>query len=90
MLMTPSEAEAVCKAYNEFCDKRNRDEWERARTLACIVVQPHVRRKLTPSSLLTFPWDNEHKHTAEIASKEDDRMQFAETLRKARACGAIK
>lgn len=90
MMMTPTEAEAVCKAYNEQAEQQSRDAWNRMRLLACITVQPHTKKKMKPKELLSFPWDEDEKPKAEIVSKEEDRRQFEETLKKARLCGAIE
>lgn len=38
-------------------EAQNRDAWERARTIAAIIIQPHVKKKLSPKQLLPMPWD---------------------------------
>lgn len=50
---------AVYKAYAEQRDTDFRNEWQRMRLLATIVIQPHLdkRHKITPEKLLPFPWD---------------------------------
>jgi len=50
---------AVYKAYAEQRDTDFKDNWQRMRLLASIVIQPHLakNRKLTPEKLLPFPWD---------------------------------
>lgn len=48
---------ACCKAYNERRTAEMRGDWERMRMLATIVVQPHVKGKLTPQKLLPLPWE---------------------------------
>lgn len=50
---------AVYKAYAEQRDADFKDNWQRMRLLASIVIQPHLakNRKLTPEKLLPFPWD---------------------------------
>ncbi len=30
---------------------------ERARTIAAIIIQPHVKKNITPKQLLPLPWD---------------------------------
>lgn len=56
-MLTPKECEAVCAAYNETEETNRRDAWERMRLLACISIQPHVKKKLSPKGLLPLPWD---------------------------------
>lgn len=55
--MTMPEFEAVAEAHREHNESLMRDEWERMRLLACITIQPHCRKKLTPKGLLALPWD---------------------------------
>lgn len=65
---------AVWKAYAEQRDTNYKDEWQRMRLLATIVIQPHLAkgRKVTPEKLLPFPWDHEK------AKKEAPKMSAAQ------------
>lgn len=60
---------AVYKAYAEQRDADFKDEWQRMRLLATIVIQPHLakNKKITPEKLLPFPWDKT------ITRKRDDK-----------------
>ena len=40
---------------------QNHEAWERARTIAAIIIQPHVKKRITPKQLLPLPWDKKHK-----------------------------
>ena len=59
---TFGEFESICKAWREMTEGQNRDAWERARTVAAIVIQPHLKKgsKITPRQLLPLPWDNKN------------------------------
>jgi hypothetical protein len=46
--------------YKEI-EEREKAEWERTRWLAAIVVNPHVKKRLTPKDLATFPWEKKEK-----------------------------
>lgn len=61
---------AVYKAYAEQRDAQYKDEWQRMRLLATIVIQPHLakNKKITPEKLLPFPWDK--KTVAREAKRE--------------------
>lgn len=76
---TPDELEAVFRAYRESREEQQREEWERMR-IAAIGIQPHVRRKITPQTLLPLPWDNkkaaDKEPTADIMSPEERRLRF--------------
>lgn len=74
---------AVYKAYAEQRDTDFKDEWQRMRLLAAIVIQPHLakNRKITPEKLLPFPWDK--KRTKRSNDKpeltpEQQRKRMAE------------
>lgn len=60
-----------------------RNDWERARTIAAIIIQPHVKKKITPKQLLPLPWDKEHKPDVKNTPKltaEEQRRRFEELV----------
>ena len=58
------------------------DAWERMRLLATIVIQPHVKGKVSPQKLLPFDWEKTKKKAPRVSvSKEEDKNRF-ETLAK--------
>ncbi len=60
---------------------QNRDAWERARTIAAIVIQPHVKKKITPKQLLPLPWDKKKINDQSEAPKltaEEQQKRFEE------------
>ena len=54
---TFGEFESICRAWREMTELREREAWERMRTLGAVSIQPHVRKRLTPRQLLPMPWD---------------------------------
>ena len=78
---------AVYKAYAEQRDTDFKDNWQRMRLLAAIVIQPHLdrRHKVTPEKLLPFPWDKAKaqakKKRAEI-TPEQQRRRMEDLVRK--------
>ena len=78
---------AVYKAYAEQRDTDFKDNWQRMRLLAAIVIQPHLdkRHKITPEKLLPFPWDKTKaavmKKRSDIAP-EQQRRRMEELVRK--------
>lgn len=52
-----------------------RDSWERMRMLATIIIQPHIKGKMTPGKLLPFPWEK-HKTEAPQVSAAEARKRF--------------
>lgn len=57
----PDEFAAACEAYTRQRQADDREQWDRMRILATISIQPHIRRRITPESLLPFPWDRPKK-----------------------------
>ena len=78
---TFGEFESICKAWREMTEGQNRDAWERARTIAAIVIQPHVKKKITPKQLLPLPWDKKKINDQSEAPKltaEEQQKRFEE------------
>ena len=82
--LTPDEFRAVCEQRRRCEEERLHDRWERMRLLATIVVQPSLRRKMTPKQLLRFPWDEEgvREETKEKLTKEEHLKRFTELVEK--------
>lgn len=56
------------------------------RLLATIVIQPHLRKKVTANNLLKFPWDREkfsHDTESIPVSAEESKRRFEELVKKA-------
>lgn len=74
--LTPAEFTACCSAWNDIREADERAKWERARTLATITIQPHIKGKMSATNLLPFPWDKKASKTTEIASQEESRERL--------------
>lgn len=77
------EFESICKAWREMTEGQNRDAWERARTVATIVIQPHLKKgsKITPQQLIPLPWDKKKRNIRSEAPEltaEEKRKRFEE------------
>lgn len=74
-------------------DGQNRDAWERARTVAAIVIQPHLKRKITPQQLLPLPWDRKSRTMERVAaprlSAEERLRRFEEAARRLADGGGV-
>lgn len=68
------EFESICKAWSENAETAYRDDWERARLMATICIQPHIKKRITPQKLLPLPWDKEmsnpQKKTLQLTPSE--------------------
>lgn len=78
--LMPDEFQAVLAAWSDGENGRLRDGWERARTVAAIAVQPHIRRKMKPTEILRLPWDDQKAH--QIVDHEKDKARFEELVKK--------
>lgn len=80
--LTPDEWQAVCRTWADHAEALQHDKWERMRLLATISVQPHVKGRITPATLLPLPWDTKARGKNETApalqpTKEEARARFA-------------
>lgn len=80
--LTPGELEAALRAHREREELRRRDDWERMRLLAVMVMQPHCRKRLSPGKLLPFPWERKERVGAAIPDKETARRRFEDLVRR--------
>lgn len=82
MALTPNEWHAVAKAYSDNRDAKLRDDWNRARMHAFMLIQSQTKEYLTPSKLLRFPWDKDDaKSDVEIIDKEQSKMRFTKLIK---------
>ena len=56
---------------------KEQGQWERARWMACVITNPHVKKQLKPRDLTVFPW--ERKRTTKSV---DEIYKEAELFRK--------
>lgn len=76
---TPEEFKAVCDAWAQGLADQHRADWERVRTLASIVIQPHCKHKIRPKRMLPFPWDGKKPEAKGLTPGE--RLKRFETLK---------
>lgn len=50
---------------------KNKDSWEQARFISFITAQVNSTKKMKPSDLMVFSWDNEVVDTSKSISNED-------------------
>lgn len=55
LLLTPAEFEVALKAHHETSRSAQLGEWHRMRTLASILIRPHVKHAIPPSKLIPLP-----------------------------------
>ena len=55
--MTPREFANLSKGFSDTIDRQYRAEWERARWIASVVIAPHIKKRMKPGDLISFPWE---------------------------------
>lgn len=75
---------SAVKAWNEMRDGDEHGRWNRMRILASIVIQPHVKGKMSPERLLPLPWDKKKgkKAPKETLSAEAQKERLKELLKR--------
>lgn len=83
-MMTPRNFINAQNGHKRLYEQNQRAEWERARWMACVIINPHLKRGISPGKITTFPWEKikkskEHiKHDIQRLIKEskfDDKVQ---------------
>lgn len=56
--------------------KKNKESWEQARMISYVIAQTNSTKKLNPTDILTFSWDNidSNKETS-ISEKDVERLK---------------
>tara|TARA_R100001594_G_scaffold47862_1_gene80774 strand:+ start:577 stop:897 length:321 start_codon:yes stop_codon:yes gene_type:complete len=47
--------------------------WERARWMACVIINPHLKRSIDPKKITTFPWEKV-KRTSEEVKRDIEKI----------------
>ena len=55
--------------------KRNKEHWEQTRLLAYITAQVNSTKKLKPSDIITFSWDNTTTGNTTISNEDVQRLK---------------
>ena len=82
--MSLEEFTAVCKAYNQKREAESRERWEQTRTLAAIIIQPHLKKRITVQQLLPLPWDKrkDPEPNKRTLTKEEQLRRFEELVKR--------
>lgn len=53
-----------------------KDSWEQARLVAYIIAQANSKKKLKPTDIISFGWEEqEKKHITSISTEDIERLQ---------------
>ncbi len=59
-------------ALMRHADRRERGDWERTRTIAFTVAQSQSTKRIKPTDVLSFPWDDTTEDERETEMTADD------------------
>lgn len=70
--ITPKEFVLLQRAHEKNEQTKQQAIWDSTRWLACILLQPHMRkgRNIKPKDLAKFPWDEKTKKTKAYDNKQ--------------------
>mgnify|MGYP003133482650 FL=1 len=84
--MTPKNFLNAQIGYGKMNQYREQGEWERARWMACVIINPHLKKSINPKKLTTFPWERKSsknvKRDIERLRKESEYQDKIEELNK--------
>ena len=68
-------------------EQNQQAEWERSRWMACVIINPHLKRSIDPKRITTFPWEKmmnkkKAKHNIQKLLKESQFQDKIENLKK--------
>ena len=81
--LTPAQFAEAWQAHARRAEELEQSEWARTRWLATLLLQPHVRKRLSPRDVLVFPWER-----PVIPSKQSARSRLESLIRRRRGGGA--
>ena len=64
--MTPKSFRNAQIGFGRMYDIKNQAEWERARWMACVIINPHLKRSIDPKKITTFPWEKKTKKKTKV------------------------
>ena len=63
--LTFAEFNNAVTGFFELEKERDQREWERTRWLACLLLNPHTKKRLKPEDIAEFPWEAKRKPAAD-------------------------
>lgn len=86
--LTPREFKNMLKGFEQLNVFNNREEWERTRVLASLLLSPHAKKgkSIKPTDLLPFEWDKKEpiiqsKPSTEYINYIDAKRKLAKSTK---------
>lgn len=71
--MTPKNFMNAQIGFGRIYELGQQAEWERARWMACVIINPHLKRSIDPKKITTFPW--------EIKTKKKNKVDIEKLIK---------
>lgn len=69
---TPAEFSVIYRFWLQHDERNVQNDWEQTRFLACCMLQPYSKKKLSPTDVCRFLWERKREQEAkkEVSTKE--------------------
>lgn len=69
---TPAEFSVIYRFWLQHDERNVQNDWEQTRFLACCMLQPYSKKKLSPTDVCRFSWERRREQEAkkEVSTKE--------------------
>ena len=69
--MTPRNFINAQNGSKKLYEQNQQAEWERARWMACVIINPHLKKSVDPKKITIFPWEKQIKKTSDIIRDQE-------------------
>lgn len=80
--LTPQEFGEIYKAYHRKQDLRRKESWEQLRIIATLLLQPHLKKGMTPRDILPLAWDKDELAGMKVQTREKQITRLKKLLKK--------
>lgn len=78
-VLTPSQFDSIYRHWRLRQDGLSRERWEIARMVAMYAVSPYAKKRIKPTDLIRFPWEEPgRKKTLAPPSEKSTKERFLE------------
>ncbi len=75
--MKPYELQIICESLH----LRTKDSWEQSRLIAYLIAQTNSKKKLKPTDVIKFPWENDKSETQATKQNKPLTLEDVEQIK---------
>ena len=75
--MKPYELQIICESLH----LRTKDSWEQSRLIAYLIAQTNSKKKLKPTDVIKFPWENDKQETQATKQNKPLTLEDVEQIK---------